>query len=133
MSLTFIFAGSCIVFVAICLAAYANDKRDKRHHSATATPVYRVFREPVRTQMKNKLQAKNFNPVIADLLADASMASPVYLSAIQRRLKCRYNEAWRIMDQMENIGFVSMFDGKTRRWNFGSDNPEYLMLMIDKK
>lgn len=118
MTLPYIFAGTCIVFLLICMAAYANDKKIKKQQlqRAKSQPVrYRLMEED-RTLLLNLLQAKNYNRLIAYLIDDALPGHPFRTSQIVKMFNLSYSHAGQITDQMEYLGLISPANDGKRSW-----------------
>lgn len=139
MSLPYIFAGTCIVFVIICLAAINNEKKERKrrlskaakHTAATIPQPKFVFDTQVSKNLKNALTAKNCDTLIADILTKAVQTEAFETSKINREYNVPYTRSGLITDQMEHLGLISPYQNGTRRWLVSTDNASKILDLIN--
>ena len=136
MTLPYIFAGTCITFVLICIIAhYANNKDRKKTSSAPHSRAEQIpfaFPSQLRTELYNKLRSKNFNPLIVNILETSELGAKYSISNTQRALNITFSDAGKIADQLEMLHFITPYENNARLWSVSRNNPNYIIQLIDE-
>jgi predicted transcriptional regulator len=136
MSIPSIFAGTCIVFLIVCIIGYHHTNKEKKRQALAAQERAAAnrftFHPQLRNDLINKLKSKNFNPIIVRILETAELGAQFNLANIQQGLNLSYKEIGQITDQLECLGFISTFDNNIRRWLIACHNTQYISQQIEK-
>lgn len=78
------------------------------------------------------LKAKNFDPLIAEIIGSAKVGEQIAISTIQRQFEIGYNRAGKLMDQMEMLYFVSPSQQQFKReWLINGEDTDSILRLIE--
>lgn len=136
MTLPYIYAGTCITFVLICIIAHYANKKDRKqsviNSKPSGTKISLTFPDDVQSELCYKLRAKNYNPLLAEVLKTAELGAKYSISDTQRQLNIPFREAGIIADQMEVLHFITPFENNARYWSVSPKNLQHIIQLIEK-
>lgn len=91
----------------------------------------KVVNSKERMSIADALKAKNYDPLLAEIISLAKVGQTAQTSAIQRKYEIGYSKAGRLMDQMECLMFVSPFQNGKREWMVNAEETETILRLIE--